>query len=302
MRNFHFSFLVCLLTFGVLGAQTQIDNGNLDNWVNQGSYDEPAGTMLKTLNSLTSLGVPVTVTKTTDAKSNLAAQLKSGTLVALSIFIPGVLATIQVQTAPPAAFLGVPFTDKPQRFKGWYKYSPVQGDSAEILIALMKRNGASRDTVARAAMKITNTVSSYTQFDMPLTYFSNTTVPDSLIILCVSSAGYNFSNLLACAGKNNSTLWVDELELEYSAGLSESFPGLPLNIWPNPATEIVWVESEGLPEGVQVVVSDVQGREVLQTTVSRWPLSLSVGHLAEGRYFMKVIQGQRIVARGSFMR
>lgn len=302
MKNFHFSFLFTLVTCGGLFAQSQIDNGSLDNWVNQGSYDEPAGTMLKTLNSLTSLGVPVTVTKTTDAKNNLAAQLKSGTLVALNIFVPGVLATIQVQTAPPAAFLGVPFTDKPERFKGWYKYSPVQGDSAEILIALMKRNGASRDTVARAALKVKNTVSSYTQFDLPLTYFSTTTVPDSLVILCVSSAGYNFSNLLACAGKNNSTLWVDELELEYSAGLTERFPGLSLQVWPNPASEVVWVEAEGLPEGAQIILTDAQGREVLQATGSRWPHSLSVGHLAPGRYFLKVVQGQRILARGSFVR
>lgn len=302
MRKLYVSLFFYLLSLGGLLAQSQIDNGNLDNWITQGSYDEPAGTMLKTLNSLTTLGVPVTVTKTSDAKSNLAAQLKSGTLTALNIFIPGVLATIQVQTAPPAAFLGVPFTDKPERFKGWFKYSPVQGDSAEILIALMKRNGASRDTVARAAMKIKNPVNEYTQFDLPLTYFSTTTVPDSLIILCVSSAGYNFSNLLACAGKNNSTLWVDELELEYSAGISENYPGLSLQVWPNPTSDLVWVEGEGLPDGAQVILSDAQGRSVLQTTVSRWPFSLNVAHLAQGRYFLKVIQRQRILARGTFVR
>lgn len=302
MKYFSISLLFSILAAGPLTAQTQIDNGNLDNWVSQGSYEEPAGTMLKTLNSLTSLGVPVTVTKTTDAHSGLAAQLKSGTLMALNIFIPGVLGTIQVQTAPPAAFLGVPFTDKPGRFKGWYKYSPVQGDSAEILIALMKRNGLSRDTVARAVMKIKTAVGTYTQFDMPLTYFSTTTVPDSLIVLCVSSAGYNFDNLLACAGKNNSTLWVDELELEYSAGLSESYPFLPVRLWPNPAADVIQLEADLIPDGARVVVTDAQGRNLLQATPFQWPFSLGVAHLPAGRYFVKVIRDRRIVARGTFVR
>ncbi|MCX7649816.1 MAG: PCMD domain-containing protein [Flavobacteriales bacterium] len=300
-KTFTLFCISALWGYGSLSAQTQIDNGNLDSWNNMGSYEEPAGTMLKTLNSLTSLGVPVTVTKTSDAKSNLAAELKSNTLVALNIFIPGVLATIQVQTAPPAAFLGVPFTEKPTRFKGWYKYSPVQGDSAEILIALMKRNGAVRDTVGRAAMKIKNSVAAYTPFDMPITYYSTTLVPDSLIILCVSSAGYNFSNLLACAGKNNSTLWVDELELEYSSGLSESYPGLPMRLWPNPTRDVLHIGVEGWQSHGALVITDATGRQVAQHVVTQWPITLNVQGFPSGPYHLKVIEGQRIISRGSFI-
>lgn len=300
-KTFTLFCISALWGYGSLSAQTQIDNGNLDSWNNMGSYEEPAGTMLKTLNSLTSLGVPVTVTKTSDAKSNLAAELKSNTLVALNIFIPGVLATIQVQTAPPAAFLGVPFTEKPARFKGWYKYSPVQGDSAEILIALMKRNGAVRDTVGRAAMKIKNSVAAYTPFDMPITYYSTTQVPDSLIILCVSSAGYNFSNLLACAGKNNSTLWVDELELEYSSGLSESYPGLPMRLWPNPTHDVLHLGVEGWQAGALLVITDATGRQVAQHAATQWPFTLNMQGFPAGPYHLKLIEGQRIISRGSFI-
>ncbi|MCX7768317.1 MAG: PCMD domain-containing protein [Flavobacteriales bacterium] len=290
-----------LLASVFLVAQTPLDNGNLDNWVNHGAYEDPAGSMFKTLNSLNSLGVPVTVFKTSDAKSNYAAQLKSNTFVVLNIFIPGTLGTIVAQTSPPATFLGVPFTDMPSRFKGWYKYQPVGNDSAEILIALMKRNGPSRDTVARAVMKIKNAVNAYTQFDLPLTYFS-TTVPDSLIILCVSSAGYNFQNLFACAGQNNSTLYVDELELEYSTGLSESYPLPELRVYPNPATEQIWVEGPAASAGAVLELNDSEGRLVRRLLFSSWPLLLPIESLPAGRYFLRLVEGLRITARGTFMK
>ncbi|MCS6981453.1 MAG: PCMD domain-containing protein [Flavobacteriales bacterium] len=290
-----------LLASVFLVAQTPLDNGNLDNWVNHSTYQDPAGSMFKTLNSLSFFGVPVTVFKTSDAKSNYAAQLKSNTYVVLNIFIPGTLGTIVAQISPPAAFLGVPFTDMPSRFKGWYKYQPVGNDSAEILIALMKRNGPSRDTVARAVMKIKNAVNAYTQFDLPLTYFS-TTVPDSLIILCVSSAGYNFQNLFACAGQNNSTLYVDELELEYSTGLSESYPLPELRVYPNPATEQIWVEGPAASAGAVLELNDSEGRLVRRLLFSSWPLLLPIESLPAGRYFLRLVEGLRITARGTFMK
>lgn len=293
--------LSCLLAPVFLLAQTPLDNGNLDNWVSQGSYEDPAGSMFKTLNSLNSLGVPVTVFKTTDAYSNFAAQLQSNTFVVLNIFIPGTLGTVVAQTTPPAAFLGVPFTDMPSRFKGWFRYHPTGNDSAEILIALMKRNGPNRDTVARAAMKIKNLVNTYTQFDLPLTYFS-TTVPDSLIILCVSSAGYNFQNLFACAGQNNSTLYVDELELEYSSGLSESYPLPELRVYPNPASEQMWVEGPAAPGQAVLELNDGEGRLIQRLPLTTWPLALPIASLPSGRYFLRLVEGPRITARGTFVK
>lgn len=116
------------------------------------------------------------------------------------------------------ALRGVPFTDKPIRFSGYYKYIPGTYKSAKgirttdkcaIYAILSKWNGTARDTVAIAKMESDATISSYTLFDFPFDYHSQET-PDTISIVFASSAGgENFE------GAEGSTLYVDNINLEY---------------------------------------------------------------------------------------
>ena len=235
-----FTFILSALTISVI-AQTQIPQGGFNNWTNspQNDYSEPSGGWWTTLNSLVSLGAPVTVYPTSDAHSGeFAAQLETqmyGTLL-----LGGLLASGNFINIDPFIELGRPFTDKPTKFKGWYKYLPVDGDSAAIAARLTKFNTSTKqqDTIAQAIKIITNNVSSYTQFEIPFNYLQAETNPDSISIVFMSSA--ESGNFL---GSTGSTLILDDISLEYPAGLHELIsPELRVKAFPSPATDQLTLE------------------------------------------------------------
>jgi hypothetical protein len=210
----------------VVTCTANITGGCFDEWkdITTGVYPyyEPAGDFLKTLNLLASLPPeiggpgPVTTEKTTDSYSGaMAAKLISKVFSpqqGTNIFLPGLVASSELNIPAQTIDLGKPYTGRPVSFKGYYKYFPVSGDSALIEVLLTKYNTSlhKRDTIAITKNIIKNTVSSYTLFDYALTYHSTDT-PDTAVILLVSSAGINFQNLQGCTGQIGSTMYVDEI-------------------------------------------------------------------------------------------
>jgi Putative carbohydrate metabolism domain len=195
-------------------AQTPIPNGDFESWSPAGSglYEEPTGGWWTSLNALKSLGAPVTVEKSTDAHGgSYSAKLTSkqwGT-----ILLPGLLVSGRFDVLNPQFLVqGQPFADKPDAFQGWYKYTGVNGDSAGIatLLTVWNAGAGRRDTVAAAGIVVTSSQSSWTYFDIPFFYSLNV-IPDSITVALVSSGdGANFN------GQVGSTLWVDDLHLDYA--------------------------------------------------------------------------------------
>jgi hypothetical protein len=116
------------------------------------------------------------------------------------------------------ALLGIPFTDKPSHFSGWYKYTPgtyknsrnvLSTDECSIYALLSKWNGTSRDTIALAKLQSSQTVSEYTNFNLEFVYESDET-PDSISVVFASSA---LGDLFI--GGVGSVLYIDEIELIY---------------------------------------------------------------------------------------
>ena len=199
---------------GVLYSQGQIPNGEFEAWTTPpfASYEEPNGGWWTTLNTLKSIGGPETVQKTTDVHGgNFAAVLTTkqwGTLT-----IPGLLVSGEFDIQNPSFLVqGQPFTDLPQAFQGWFKYSPVGGDSAGLAALLTRWNSnlQKRDTLAQAAWVVTSAYPSWAAFDLPFAYFQTGISPDSILVAMVSSGdGQNFK------GQVGSTLWIDDVRLEY---------------------------------------------------------------------------------------
>lgn len=212
----------------VITCTTVIESGCLDDWQNhtEGDYTyyEPAGNFLRTLNMLSALPPeiggpgPVTTEKTTDAYSGTyAAKLVSKNFCPSQnscIFIPGLLGATVLDIPGQTIRLGKPYTDKPLRFTGFYRYYPVAGDSALIEVLLTKYNTSlgKRDTVAITKNILKNEVSTYTAFDYSLNYLNPGLTPDTVTILCVSSAGINFSSLTQCQGQPGSILYIDDID------------------------------------------------------------------------------------------
>ena len=181
------------------------------------TYEEPSG-WWTSLNSLAKLGGPVTISKTTDKHSGkYAVKLESkywGTdTTATGLLIPGLLTIGTFITAEPFVLQGKPFTAKPAKFQGYFKYTSVKSDSAVIYAKLSKFNQlkGSSDTIAVAKMVVLNSVNSYQLFDLNFDYMLPALTPDSLSIVFVSSGGgQNFK------GQAGSTLFIDDIKLVYS--------------------------------------------------------------------------------------
>ncbi len=249
MKRFHYSFILIISAFfGFLllsSCRKYIDDeipeeepvdlictlnirgGCLDQWelVNDGFGNlslEPAGDYLRTLNYLYTLPEaaggpgPQTTYKADDSYSGTyAALLITGEFSPMGspILIPGVVGTDSLDIPNATIRVGKPYTSKPERFMGYYKYEPVGGDSALVSVLLSKFNSVEgkRDTIGIARQVFKNTVTTYTLIDLPITY-SSTETPDSLTLLICSSADIRLNDLMNCKGQVGSKMWIDEIQ------------------------------------------------------------------------------------------
>lgn len=204
-----------------------IDNGCLEQWTELvNAFDTPyfeiTGPFLGTLNELYALPYelggpgPLTTERTTDVyKGTYAAKLVSSNFYAL--FIPGMLGTTTLDIPNSTIHIGRPFTYKPSRLQGYYKFQPAGGDSASVVILLSKHNSSllQRDTIGYGKQVFYNATDQYSLFDIVVEYRDSVTAPDSISIIIVSSDGYSLDDLYGCQGQLGSALWVDNLDLVY---------------------------------------------------------------------------------------
>jgi len=75
-------------------------------------------------------------------------------------------------------------------------------------------------------------------------------------------------------------------------GIEEGTPSVQAFVRPNPARSSLWID--GLNTGtLQVEMTDIYGRIVLQTTLANGERRLDVGHLAAGTYWVRVTHNGR---------
>jgi hypothetical protein len=192
--------------------------GNFDEWVEiiQGdvTFMKPAGGWWGSLNTLSFIGGPITVSPTADAfEGEFAARLETKKW-GEQLTIPGILASGYFDKELPMGenlVVGQPFDRRPAAFTGYYKYAPAGSDSLVILIALTKYDleGGQRDTLVQANYVTGEESQSYRQFSLNLDY-AGEALPDSIHIILLSSIkGQQMQ------GFEGSVLKVDELSLTY---------------------------------------------------------------------------------------
>jgi hypothetical protein len=303
--------LACIAGFGF--SQSNIPNGNLEDWyhvngTNEG-YDQPGTALiinwLSTLNELASypfpLVGPVTAFKTTDKYAgNYAIKLVTDTfhLGYATIVIPGMIGTSTILSDQNKAVLGRYCEGcRPRTFTGWYKYEPVSNDSCTAVILLSKWNAANhkRDTIGFGKMIDKNIVDVYTQFNVAIDYRSAES-PDTMTLLVIASAGFNVIDFLASQGQVGSTMFVDDLMLEYPAGIQVPLmPEVSVNVYPNPATNLLTVALSEMVENGSLVIMTSEGKQVSSLTPGQKKTTVPVGHLAAGNYFISLYSGKRVV-------
>lgn len=201
-------FMTGLTTYG----QNEIPNPDFESW----SGGTPTSWDTSNENILGTDFICVTQDQTNPQSGSSSAKVQS---VMHNIFIvgpvtmPGILTlgdvVIDILNGTGSVEGGVPVSGLPKFLKGYYKYTPAAGDSCIIGIGLSKWNGTSSDTVAYAYKSFGAQVTTWEEFSIPIEY-ETWVEPDSMNIMFVSS------NIAFGTPTGGSTLWVDNLWLEYS--------------------------------------------------------------------------------------
>ena len=302
------------LAWGGLQAQTQdslFSDPGFDYWESgEGqdgvTYDDLMDPFWGSLNELATLPPdmftgPVTLFKDAGRSGeaeDFAPRMESSSMVfggeGVELFIPGVVGTITVDIANIDATLGYPFTSRPLGMKGYMKYAPVNGDSASIFVELKRYNedlGMSQ-MIGRGELIFKEAVADWTEFDLTIEYKSQVQ-PDSITVLFVASAGYNFDNFLACQGQKGSSLWVDDVQLYYEEATPEPDPSANENaalaasrLYPNPSADGRF--NLQLSEACRVQVLSVTGQLLQDQEMAAGVQALDLSKYAPAYYVVRL--------------
>jgi hypothetical protein len=176
---------------------------------------------------------------------------------------------------------GLPITGKPIKLSGYFKYAPVSGDTMAIIVVMTKWNGSSRDTLFYGGTMSNTAVSSYTAFQIPITYTPPTATPDSVNIIAISSA----SNV----PQVGSALYIDDLVFEYASGVEENEADPILSVFPNPTTGMVSVLLNG--ESNTITVYNILGETIYSQNTSSRNLNIDLSSFENGVYMLEVSKG-----------
>lgn len=264
-------------------AQNQIPDGDFESWSfdQLNLYESPASGWWATLNPLRTLGGPVSVNKDGDAHTgSYSAKLEThqyGTLLVPGILLSG---TFNILNAPNYFTRGRAYTDRPTVFRGWYKYNSVQSDSGAIAVQLTKWNTTTqqRDTVGEVGLIINQSTSIWTEFVLPIAYFSQDT-PDTLVVVATSSAGAD-----QFLGQVGSQLWIDDFDLDLATSVEG--PGSE-----SPDVEFITGQQWHIRVGklpVQYQLLDASGRLIRTSHLSTGEHLIPTEDLPSGLYLTRV--------------
>jgi hypothetical protein len=257
-------FCSSFLVIRVIG-QTPVPNGDFENWINYGSYQNPQN--WDTPNQAILIGLPFgtqVVTKSTDHESgSFSARLESKQLTFPSVVVPGVVTlgtlTIDLLTQTFSINGGVPISDKPTHLKGFYKFIPKGGDSCAMGIGLTKWNNGTRDSVGIGSFSTHDTINVWTPFYAWINYILDEQ-PDTFNILAISSADSS-----PTAG---TVLFVDNISLDYTVGFNHDDPAAGINIYQDREEQqiLVYFDFEK-PEATELQFFNMTGQLISKTPV-----------------------------------
>jgi len=284
-----FVLILGFLSIVIFTKAQYITNGDFESWT---TGSDPTG--WTSPNSLTSgFGITTVTKETTDVYAGVnSANLTTKGLMTYSV--PGILTNgaISVNMSAGTASItgGKPFTQRPDAFTGYYKYTPASGDACVMTVFIFKWNGASKDTIGYAQFSNTSAVSSWTQFSATFTYnalYASET-PDTIQVSVFSS-----NPTAAVVG---SILLVDNLNLEGGTlGMNKISLFKNINIFPNPSTDIINVQFNNVTKAQTTIsIYSLVGQKVKETVlpIGTELSSINVRSLNKGMYFLSVQSGK----------
>jgi outer membrane protein assembly factor BamB len=68
----------------------------------------------------------------------------------------------------------------------------------------------------------------------------------------------------------------------------ENFENQEIKVYPNPSSGIVYIQSSSFWQNASVVVTDITGRKISKSEISKDDLAIDLSHLSEGLYLISV--------------
>ncbi len=294
-KSLLFGLLSLIVSVSLMG-QGQVPNGDLELWENMGlGFEDPE--FWQTPNESTLITTIFTVTKSTDAAMGIYSAKLESKLLAGEFVSPGVitLGHFTVDYINNTAYLtgGIPFTDRPLALNGSYKNFPAANDSTLITVLFTKYNPTKgkSDTIGVGVMFGTETVDTWTNFHIPITFFVEL-APDTMNLHVVSS---NMTN-----PNKDSYMFVDDLKFEYEAGIGDNENTIYTSIYPNPANDQISFSFEKEVKA-ELKIFNNEGQELVNASINGMEHKVDVSKLASGTYFYGLFEKNKKISSGQFV-
>jgi len=271
--------LLIITIFNNLIAQVQIPNGDFETWTSNTAATSWNGASLPPY-------LTGTYAKSTDFHGGSFAMLleTQHITVPISATVPGFasLGTVSVTYVSPYYTVkgGISCTNKPVKLKGYYKQTQISTDTCGVYIYLTHWNGTTADTIAEGEFKTSANVSTYTYFEITLTYNSSTT-PDTLNINLVSSPYHT-----------GSKLYIDDLTLDYTPlSVNNDITNNNISIFPNPAHNYLNINLNNNLSSSKINIYNILGKSVYKTQMNAKETfkTIDVSALPDGLYFLEIL-------------
>ena len=311
--------MAVMMTVGAMAQE--FSDGGFENWVYQpgaGGYWDYETDILMTLNALYELsGVEMSTYLTAFRETqnvhggNYAIRLTSVWFGGDLVFVPGALATLRdsenenyVLDYLDEDLGGVinikeEYSFKPWRLTGYYRYEPMNNDSAAIDMKFYYNN----QEVSTCEKLIIHATPEWTSFDINTGLETAMLGVNKMSLVFSASAAYNFDDLEECKGQPGSSLYLDDLAFRYDnepMGLTEPLiPVVKTTVYPNPSADMVHFDFNK-EVNARLVIYNINGAQIFETQVNDSHADYNASALANGTYLYRIIEGNTILSSGCF--
>jgi len=278
--------LLAMLAVAFFSAQAQtIPNNGFETWTSPLNPDGWA-----TYSSAFSFNIGLC------AKDSLDKVVGANSVRVYSDSIPGqpnygvIAGLVSTGTATsaggPPTFIGIPFAFRPDTLFFAYKYTSPGSDTAAVSLTMTK-NGATVFAGGYNSLYLgLDTISQWALVYTPITsfYLNSTIVPDTLLLEFTSSIRGNGQR------PKGSTLHVDQVFFSAStvSGIDDVTANVEVNVFPNPASDVLNINSDMNLDGHKVVVTDLNGRLVRIRPLTNGANQIELSEVASGTYIYRI--------------
>lgn len=274
----------------------QIPNNSFETWA--GGEPENWGTSNQNL--------PIIGTITTVSRDVSDPQLGSAsaklTVIKVSVpfvgtyKIPGALTlgrlNVDLNNQTASVSGGYPFTGRPLKLTGYYKYQPVNNDKCFFSLWLFRWVNGAKDTLGIGAITSSGSFNSWTRFEIPVNY-TKEGVPDSVNIVFLNS------NPLDGIDHTGTALWIDNLSFDYgTVGIQGITSANGFQIYAEPdAKQLILSSSFGQQEQLDISLFNMAGIETMhwKRSMHQSTERLDINNLPPGTYLIRIASGNRLI-------